>query len=1148
MFQKIKDVFMNKKENNDNYEIKLDFSNDFIKLLVFKNNERINIFDYRNDIYDFFLQSNIFSISKDKNYIELSYKNIYKIEEEYFNFFGLPQYFNGYIKINNSANFLNKNGVKFEIEIYDNNVEFDRSYFNIVQNRKDGSKQILLKEQYELLENIENYNRGENNKIPSEQYNLLNSIRETAKHTSIILGDTLKQKENIVVIDNIIIDFIENEEGNYNLLPVVKEFSEEENRQLQEEFKKRNFGKDFYTVKINGKKTQVIFNSVLKKDMNAIKRDKPEVTKTEMINGDIQVETSENIDFSKWGERVKGLGFLPYRPSPHANTSDIDWFSKEPPSIFHDEGSIKLTPDKLNYLQEKLASFNEEEEKIILEFETEEGRKFINIGKDNLENEVNKLKNSIIDFKKIKNKNKLQEIMKFMKNSGKEYIEYEGKYIQNENDISIVETYINDIENNQKKKEQERKKVLLIKDNLETNEYMENEKNSERVKIEKVEVPKALKKEFPLYDYQNEGVLKLQSLYKQSKINGILLCDDMGLGKTIQILTFLAWIKENYKLKPALIILPTSLIYNWKEEMEKFFIKDTFSFDIMQGNVDLDEVKLYLNKDIILTSYESLRINHIKTANVKWKIIICDEAQKMKNPKTLLTTAIKSQNVEFKIACSATPIENTIEDLWCLTDFVKPGLLGNLRGFRKKYAKNKNLNNKELEKQNEELKNILQKFYIRRMKDEALKDEKFPKKIIKYQQVKISKKQIEVLNEFSKLRDGGQKVLPLIQGMLMSCSHPRLVGMKEFTLMDSDEEKILEESFKLESIKKILENVKRKEEKVIIFTKYKKMQEILLKIINYWFKFIPKRINGDYNSNSRRDILKEYKEKMGFNILILSPEAAGVGLNIVEANHVIHYTRHWNPAKEEQATDRAYRIGQEKDVFVYYPIVSFEVEDIKETTFNSQDEWIEKQINEDVSDKTPEEKLNKIIMRKKRLLRDFFFTAITDTTIEDQREFISKKGDSEFITITTVDNTMKPLKFETLSTILLEREYNGEGYVTVKSGDAGIDGVITSEKDNILIQCKQFKGRVGNKVIDELKSGKKIYERYLNIKFNKLILITTADNVSNLLNLYEENKIIEIIDRGKLANLLNKHKIKYIDVNLRDSERYSLEKLKEELN
>jgi len=1047
MLKKLIDIIMNKNDNKNIYRINTDFLDDFIKINVLKNNKNISVVEYNNEIYDFFIESDIFEISKDKLYIKLNYENIYEIEQEYFDFFNLPKYFNGYIKIKNDANFLNKNGVKFEYEIFDDESKFIKYYPNIVQSYKNGSKQLLPKEQFELLCNIDNYNKGENNKIPSEQYKLLNSIKETSLKTSILLNETLSKKEEIEIIDNITIDFIKNEKGNFDLVPLIEGFTEEENRALQEEFKNKNYGKDFYTVNINGKEKKIIFNTILKKDVNNIKKNKAEVTLNELVEGDIGIDlVSENIEFN-FGPRVKGLGFLPYRPSPPSNVSDVDWFNLEFPAIFHDEGSIKLKPKDLEYMEKKLDELKEDNEKIVLELLTEEGIKKINIDKENLNNEIKKLKRAIIDFTKISNKKKLQEVLNLMKNSDDEYIEYEGKYIKNEENIDIIEEYIQNKENVEKK-EKNKKEVLLIKDNLEENEY------KEEIELEKYiinfEKPTALKVD--LYKHQIEGVSKLQYLYKKSKINGMLLCDDMGLGKTIQILTFLAWIKEKYELKTTLIILPTSLIENWIDEMKKFFIEETFSYEIMQGKETKEKISKYNNIDIVLTTYESLRINHITTGFIKWKVIICDEAQKIKNPKTLITTAIKSQNAEFKIACSATPIENTLEDLWCIADFVKPGLLGNLKDFRKEYILKRSSEEIDLKELNEQLNNILTNYYIRRTKDEVLKDNNFPKKIIKYQEVKISKKQNEILEEFYRQKDNGQSALPIIQGMLMNCSHPRLVYNEE-ELLQEDVNIFLEEAYKLKSIKSILDLVYLKKEKAIIFTKFRKMQEILSKTINYWFKFKPKIINGDYESSIRRNILKEFREKEGFNIIILSPEAAGVGLNIVEANHVIHYTRHWNPAKEEQATDRAYRIGQTKNVFVYYPVVSFSKEDIKETTFNNPNEWIDRHILEDVTNKSPEEKLNKIIIRKKRLLRDFFFSAIIDTTDTDQKEFLNDVKDSSYLTITSVDSIIEPLKFETLATILIEKEYNGKGYVTVKSGDAGIDGIVFSEKGNILIQA-----------------------------------------------------------------------------------------------
>lgn len=1151
----LKDIFkINKQEK---IEIEPSFLNDFLKLVLTKDGERVDIFSYNNDIYKFFLESDIFDLNKNENYIIIKYDDLYEIDEEYFEFFNLPPFFEGYIKIENETNFLNKNGVKFNYKLLDEGSEYIIKSGNVVQRNKildnhPENRWILYKEQYDLIKSIKLYNHNEKNKIPFEQYKILNKIKNSSEKTNIILNDKLKNTEEIRIIDKIIIDFIENEKGNFDLLPVIESLSEEENEVLQKNFKNNKKVKDYYTININGQNIKIVLNTPLKKNTKKIK-EISSITKKELINGEIDNDISDNIEFN-WGERVKGLGYLPYRPSPPQNISDINWFDKSFPSIFHDEGSIKLTPDQLPYLKQKYDSMNDNDKTELDLIDNGEKKKIL-IDKENLGNEIKKLENATInDFTKIKSEKFLNKAFEKMKNSNDKYVEIDGKYVKNYEDKSIIEEYINKFKKDKletkTKKSDKKEKVLLIKDNLEEDEYKE-ELSFQNLDINDFQKPSFLKDSTKLYVYQKEGVIKLQSLYNNSKINGMLLCDDMGLGKTLQILTFLSWIKEFYILSPSLVVLPTSLIDNWKEEMKKFFDPNTFSIDFMQGNVPLEKIEEFNDKDIIITTYESLRMNHVKTAKIKWKVIICDEAQKMKNPKTLLTTAIKSQNVEFKIACTATPIENSLQDLWCLTDFVKPGILGNLKDFSKKYIKNRKNTEHEMDKLNKELQQKLDYFYLRRTKDEALKDENFPKKIIKYNKVKLSEKQIEKLNLFNTKAEEGASVLAIIQGMLMNCSHPRLIGNDNYTLAEENIDILLKEAYKLERVKYILEEIENRNEKVIIFTKYRKMQEILYKVISKWFNLSPKIINGESPSNKRNDILNDFKSKDGFNVIILSPEAAGVGLNIVEANHVIHYTRHWNPAKEEQATDRAYRIGQKKDVYVYYPIVSYDVKEQEMITFNSQKEWIDAQYNVDTKNKTPEEKLNKVILKKKKLLRDFFLAAITDTTKEDQNEFFSNDfvSDNKSINIITAENILKPKEFEAFCGILIRKEFGGKEYITITSGDRGIDALVINESDIYLIQSKMISNDkpISRKHIDALPNGKDFYKTNLPNTFkNKnihLLLMTNTDKISKEL---EENKDIyntKIYDRKKIISLLNKNDISLNEI-YQNKDTYSIELLK----
>ena len=358
------------------------------------------------------------------------------------------------------------------------------------------------------------------------------------------------------------------------------------------------------------------------------------------------------------------------------------------------------------------------------------------------------------------------------------------------------------------------------------------------------------------------------------------------------------------------------------EKYDQHYIVENNKLDLLKN--DKNELN---NFDIVLSSYESLRLNHKETGKIKWKVIVCDEAQKMKNPKTLLTTAIKTQNVQFKIACSATPIENTLIDLWCLADFVKPGLLKSQKQFEKEFMnqlKVKDIDDDKRNDLNNRLRDTINDFYIRRTKDEKMPPD-FPKKIVVYERINPSKIQKEKMNELYDLRSMGGTALAIIQGLIMVCSHPLLIDKSE--KLETDNNILIESAYKLERIYHILSDIKEKNEKVIIFTKFRKMQEILKNVIIHWYGIRTSIINGEIDTHSRRRLLDEYRKKQGFNVIILSPEAAGVGLNIVEANHVIHYTRHWNPAKEEQATDRAYRIGQKNTVNITYLVYENSVDE-----------------------------------------------------------------------------------------------------------------------------------------------------------------------------------------------------------------------------
>ena len=1150
----IEKLFKRTKEKDKKLKFSLKYEEKYIEITLKLGDEIISLKDLKGEVgVSNLSKTDIFEIDSNGDKLLLEYNEIYNLDRLTLRLLKLPKFFPGLVYIDNKGYF-GSSKVEFEYNISSGMDKYIIVSGNYIESVSNPEKYILTKEQYELIKLIDQYNNDSNkNKEINEQYRMLNAIKDVSHKTNLLLNETMKKEDELLLLENIELDFLENDEDYLEVVPQSSQLSKEQNENLRKVFKNANLSQDFYLLNIDNKKVKVVVNRELKDALKVVKSNE-KISKKDFVKRESPVFDidSKSVEYN-YGPRVIGLGYLNYRPSPAPNISEIDWFLKEFPKIMTDTPII-LKPEHLEYMQDKFNNLKEFEE-TELKFNIEGEEKKFFISKENLVNEIKKLENSIKDITDYNKSKALDEIIEIAEadNYSQDYIAYKGNYIR-KFDKEVAEQYRDDLREieiekreNKKNTTKDQEKVLLPKDNIETLDYTED---IEKIKEEKVELPNSLRysEGIELKEHQKEGLLRIQSLYKKSNVNGLLLCDDMGLGKTIQILSFLAWLKEKEALRPSLLIMPTSLITNWYDEknigeIQKFFLDDTFKVKILDGKKSREEIAELRNYDLVLTSYESLRINHKETGYIEWKVVVCDEAQKMKNPKTLLTTAIKTQNALFKIACSATPIENTVVDLWCLTDFVKPGLLESQKDFEQKYMKplsSNDINDNKKREINNKLSDLLGEFYLRREKEKVLSSD-FPKKIVIYDKIKPSSQQEEIIEN---LKNTGKAALAVIQGMIMTCSHPQLVDRDVDEVPLGSEESLIEEAYKLAHIHTILTKVKEKNEKAIIFTKYRKMQKILWNVIKYWFEIEVGIINGDADKSARRRVLDEFRKKEGFNVIILSPEAAGVGLNIVEANHVIHYTRHWNPAKEEQATDRAYRIGQKKDVYVYYPIIS-NVESIEREEYRTVDEWIRKQMEVDMSGTSPEEKLNRIIVKKKRMLKDFFLTCGGEFDDDMAKEFAAmSNGVEKDLSIEVIDNIAHQ-EFEKLAVVLLEKEYNSKyGLVTVGSGDKGIDGLIFSEKGNILIQAKHTK-RLDANAAKELFYGEKIYSKTLNRSFPKLIVFTSAskNNISEDIKKLEVKGEIEIYYREKITELLNKYPTKITELIDRDI-RYSIEDIK----
>ena len=412
------------------------------------------------------------------------------------------------------------------------------------------------------------------------------------------------------------------------------------------------------------------------------------------------------------------------------------------------------------------------------------------------------------------------------------------------------------------------------------------------------------------------------------------MADDMGLGKTLQILYFIDWHSRKYpNHKPYLIVAPISLLENWENEYKRFFQEPRLSISRMTSK----EVSRHFNKqivdnmqklDIILTNYESLRIAQLNFCAVEFDIVALDEAQKIKTPGTLVTNAAKALKSNFKIAMTGTPVENSLLDLWCIMDFCVPGLLGNAKAFAAKYQNPLKKEDTDIVQLGNEVHEKLGIYFMRRLKKDAAKD--LPEKYEMKQQVEMPSVQERTYRKVINNYVSGQQpnMLLTIMDIREVSEHPYLYNS---TLQQHEADELVEVSARLQATIPFLDRIKDKGEKAIIFSERKETQKMLQRICHERYGIIPKIINGDTPSivtrqsagkQSRQASIDDFQSVPGFNVIIMSPVAAGMGLNVTAANHVIHYSRHWNPAKENQATDRAYRIGQSKDVYVYYPMAT----------------------------------------------------------------------------------------------------------------------------------------------------------------------------------------------------------------------------------
>jgi len=691
-------------------------------------------------------------------------------------------------------------------------------------------------------------------------------------------------------------------------------------------------------------------------------------------------------------------------------------------------------------------------------------------------------------------------------------------------------------------------KQLMLRANIQTLEYDELRREALESVSKVPTLPRSIRPDCSLLPHQQEGLAWLQHLYHlpaHHQVRGAVLGDDMGLGKTFQLLALMAHlIERDPHIEPMLVVAPVSLLENWAEEATKFFEPKALSLLTAYGEtlsslrVPRSQIDQRLRTDdglvkflrpnwlgtakVVLTTYETLRDLEFSFAAQRWSLMVCDEAQRIKNPAAMVTRAAKKQNVAFKIACTGTPVENTLADLWCLFDFVQPGLLGALNDFGHRYRKPIEASTDEENARVKELRALIAPQILRRMKADVIND--LPRKIVDQgcRSLPLSNVQrnlyAKAVESFKKRGDSAHPTpfknhLGLLHYLRLVCTDPRPHGLNVFRPEPTAQYR--DKTPKLDWLLTELTAIRAKGEKVIVFCEFREIQRLLQHYIEAELGFKPHIINGDTSASashtqSRQKRIREFQALQGFGVLVLSPLAVGFGVNIQAANHVVHYTRTWNPAKEDQATDRAYRIGQKKDVYVYYPVVS--AADF--TTFDV--------------------KLDQLLTCKRELAKDILNGSgdvgpgdfnLGDVVPKEQGRNIDPRVDLDMAL------RMSWQHFECLAGVLwAKRGY--ACYRTPSSKDNGVDVVALLAHTGQLVQTKtsSVEGiRLGWEAVKDVTAGKAFYcRRHPSITFDKVCLTNQFFNQQAHENAALNS--VTLLDQTHLEALLAEYPVTLLEV------------------
>jgi non-specific serine/threonine protein kinase len=432
--------------------------------------------------------------------------------------------------------------------------------------------------------------------------------------------------------------------------------------------------------------------------------------------------------------------------------------------------------------------------------------------------------------------------------------------------------------------------------------------------LEAIDPGKALKG--TLRPYQQVG---MRWLYLLAKLGlGACLADDMGLGKTIQVLSLLLVLKRQSSGKPSLLVAPASLLANWASELERFApsLKVMIAHSSAASGEELKNMpaEALADVDVVITSYGSL-LRLPWFAETSWRLVVLDEAQAIKNPNAKQTRAVKKLKAGSRFALTGTPVENRLGDLWSIFDFINPGLLGSPKEFTR-YTK------RLAERTHNPygpLRELVHPYILRRLKTDRAVIADLPDKTEVKAFCQLSRKQaalyeqaVQALDEQLHSAEGIRRkglVLSFLMRFKQICNHPsQWLGDGAWSEADSG---------KWTRLRDLAEVIAARQEKVLVFTQFREVTAPLASFLGSIFGRPGLVLHGETPVKNRKELVRRFQEDESVGFFVLSLKAGGTGLNLTAASHVIHFDRWWNPAVENQATDRAFRIGQKKNVLVH---------------------------------------------------------------------------------------------------------------------------------------------------------------------------------------------------------------------------------------